>query len=131
MVQLVPFLRKSFQALFCIGKSHLIAYSLDNNMPNNRIYYRQLYKDRCLLSNRNSCISAQSSDISRRGLGMLVTDETLCIKKGDMLFIKIITMQKISRVEVRWTNKNGNATRVGFKLFCSLPYFPQFSKIKR
>ncbi len=93
------------------------------NKTDKRIYARKHFKrDFCLSSKELRLINCKAVDITKLGLGVLVNDETIQLKKGDTMFTYIEDMDDLSRAEVKWTKKDNSATRVGLKLFSNLLY---------
>ncbi len=85
----------------------------DNKRANVR---RQLNRD-CFLSTKEfELINCKAVDISKWGLGVMVNDKTIHLKKGARMFPYIEDMQHFPRAEVKWTKKDNNGTRLGLQL---------------
>ena len=94
-----------------------------NNRTDKRIYARKHFKrDCCLSSEELGLINCKAVDITKWGLGILVNDETIQLKKGDTMSAYIEGMHDFSRAKVKWTKKDNGATRIGLKLFSNLLY---------
>ena len=95
---------------------------LDNTLDK-RIYARKHFKRECCLSSEElGLFNCEAVDITKWGLGVLVKDGTIQLKKGDTLFAYIEDMNDFTKGEVKWTKKDNSATRGGLKLFSNILY---------
>ncbi len=89
------------------------------DMSEKRTTSRQPFQKECILINHFGSIKAQTVDISKWGMGVLVSGQ-MPIEKDGILFVDIKSLNYSSHAEVCWTKKDNDSTRVGLFLLNSL-----------